>query len=41
VLITHNTPMAQVAQRIVYLRSGRITHIEENASPIPPEEVVW
>ncbi len=41
VLITHNTPLAQVAQRIVYLRSGRITHIEENASPIPPEEVVW
>jgi putative ABC transport system ATP-binding protein len=41
ILITHNTPLAQVAQRIVYLRSGRTTHIEENTSQIPPEEVVW
>jgi putative ABC transport system ATP-binding protein len=41
VVITHNAALAQVADRIVHLRSGEITEISENPSPIAPEEVVW
>ncbi|MDZ7615355.1 MAG: ATP-binding cassette domain-containing protein, partial [Patescibacteria group bacterium] len=41
VLITHNTAIAAVADRVVHLRSGEITHLEENSRPLAPEEVVW
>ena len=41
VIITHNSAIAQVADRVAHLRSGEITDIRENTSPIAPEEVVW
>lgn len=41
IVITHNAALAQVADRIIHLRSGEITEVEENAAPIAPEEVVW
>jgi putative ABC transport system ATP-binding protein len=41
VVITHNAALAQVADRVVHLRSGEITEIAKNASPIAPEDVVW
>lgn len=41
VVITHNAALAQVADRVVHLRSGEITDTTENASPIAPEDVVW
>ncbi len=41
VVITHNTAIAAVADRVVHLRSGEVTEVERNARPLPPEEVVW
>jgi putative ABC transport system ATP-binding protein len=41
IVITHNAALAQVADRIIHLRSGQITQVEQNASPIAPEDVVW
>jgi putative ABC transport system ATP-binding protein len=41
VLITHNAAIAQVADRVVRLRSGQIVEIRANPRPLPPEEVVW
>jgi putative ABC transport system ATP-binding protein len=41
IVITHNSALAQVADRVIHLRSGEISGIEENAAPIAPEEVVW
>lgn len=41
VLITHNAAIAQVADRVVRLRSGQIVEIHANPQPTPPEEVVW
>lgn len=41
VVITHNASLAAVADRVVHLRSGEITEVTVNASPIAPEEVVW
>ena len=40
-MITHNSALAQVADRIIHLRSGEITETTANVSPLPPEEVVW
>ncbi len=41
VLITHNTNISQLADRIIYLKDGRIEWVHENDSPIAPEEVNW
>ena len=41
VIITHNGAIAGVADRVIHLRSGEITEVVENESPIAPEEVVW
>ena len=41
IVITHNASLAQVADRVVHLRSGELTEINVNAHPIAPEEVVW
>ena len=41
VIITHNGAIAEVADRVIHLRSGEITEVVEHESPIAPEEVVW
>jgi len=41
VVITHNAALAQVADRVIHLRSGEISELVENAEPIAPEQVVW
>jgi putative ABC transport system ATP-binding protein len=41
VIITHNMALAQVADRVIQLRSGEISHITCNESPIAPEDVEW
>ncbi len=41
IVITHNSALAQVADRVIHLRSGEISSVDLNESPIAPEEVVW
>lgn len=41
VLITHNSAIAQMADRVVRLRSGQVVELHDNPQPLPPEEVVW
>lgn len=41
VLITHNAAIAQVADRVIRLRSGQVVEVKENPQPLPPEEVTW
>jgi putative ABC transport system ATP-binding protein len=40
-VITHNAAIADVADRIVRLRSGQIVEIHDNPQPAPPEQIVW
>jgi putative ABC transport system ATP-binding protein len=40
-IITHNAVQAEMAERIVHLRDGRITHIEQNAQKKSPRELTW
>ncbi len=40
-LITHNSALAPVADRVVKLRSGEIHEMHDNPTPLPPEEVTW
>lgn len=41
VVITHNAALAQVADRTAQLRSGEVTSVDVNASPVDPLEVTW
>lgn len=41
VIITHNTSIAQIADRVFYFRDGQISRIETNPKPLAPEEVNW
>ena len=40
-LVTHNTAIAPMADRVIRLRSGGIDHIELNPNPLPVDQLVW
>ena len=40
-LITHNSAIADVADRVVHLRSGQLLSLDVNERPKLPEEIVW
>ncbi|MCG8403053.1 MAG: ABC transporter ATP-binding protein, partial [Firmicutes bacterium] len=41
VIVTHNTPIGDMAHRVIRMRDGAIVDIIENASPLPPERIEW
>ena len=41
VIVTHNQPLAQAADRVLHFRDGRIARVEVNEQPVPPEDVEW
>jgi putative ABC transport system ATP-binding protein len=41
VLITHNSAIGPVADRVVRLRSGLVVEVAVNPQPVPPEEITW
>ncbi len=40
-VITHNSAIAAMADRVIRLRSGEIVQITENTKKASPEEIVW
>jgi putative ABC transport system ATP-binding protein len=40
-IITHNTAIAEVADRVIQLRSGEVVDVRVNPYPAPPEEITW
>lgn len=41
VIVTHNTPLADMAHRVIKMRSGKIIDITENRLPLSPELIEW
>ncbi len=41
VLVTHNMPLAAIADRVLHLRDGEIAEEVVNEHPVPPEDVTW
>lgn len=41
VIVTHNTAIGGMADRVVRMRSGKIIEITENRSPVSPERIEW
>jgi putative ABC transport system ATP-binding protein len=40
-MVTHNAPVAEIADRVLRLRSGSIVSDERNEKPLDPSELVW
>jgi putative ABC transport system ATP-binding protein len=40
-IITHNTPIAQMADKVVKIKNGRVESVEINRDPIPIERIEW
>jgi len=41
ILITHNSAIAGMADRVIRLRSGAVEEIVVNENPVPPERIEW
>jgi len=41
IVITHNSALAPMADRVIHLRSGKVQNVELNESPQPIEEIEW
>lgn len=40
-MVTHNSAISRIADKVVHLHSGRISSIEVNEEPEDPENLVW
>lgn len=41
ILVTHNSAIAPMADRIIYLKNSRVSKTELNEKPTPVEEIEW
>jgi len=41
VIVTHNAPIAAMADIVVRMHSGHVTQIQRNERPLPPREITW
>jgi len=41
VVITHNTAIAPMADKVIHVKNGRVDHIDINSTPMPVEQIEW
>ena len=41
IIVTHNSKIAQCAEKVLHISDGKLTSMEINEHPIPPEQVQW
>ena len=41
IVITHNTALTPMADRVIHIKSGKVNKIEINDNPVPVEEIEW
>ena len=41
VVITHNTAIAPMADKVIHIKHGRVDNIEVHQTPVPVEEIEW
>ena len=41
IIITHNSALAPMADRVVHVKNGPVASVELNAKPMPIEEIEW
>lgn len=41
IVITHNTALTAMADKVIHVKNGRVTQVDINESPIPVERIEW
>ena len=41
IIVTHNTQISRIANRVIELRDGAVVGMEQNDSPTAPQDVAW
>ncbi len=41
IVVTHNAALKDMADKVIYIKSGMIEKIEKNEHPVPIEEIEW
>ena len=41
IIITHNSEIANMAHRVLYLKDGLLADVRKNEKPLAPEEIKW
>ncbi|HIS81347.1 MAG TPA: ABC transporter ATP-binding protein [Candidatus Scatomonas merdavium] len=41
IVITHNTALTPMADRVIHIHSGKVSRMEKNSHPTPVEEIEW
>ena len=41
VIITHNTAISAMADKVIHFRSGRVYNSTDNPRPLPVAEIEW
>ena len=41
IVITHNTAITAMADRVIHLKNGCVTKLERNKAPVPVERIEW
>ena len=40
-IITHNSALTQIADRVIRVKNGTVVHMETSSSPLPVERIEW
>ena len=41
IVITHNQALAPMADRLIHIKNGQVSHMETNENPMPIDEIEW
>ena len=41
VVITHNTAIAPMADKVIHVKNGQVESVDYNDSPMPVEDIEW
>lgn len=41
IIITHNSEIAQMADRVIQINDARVRAVKDNANPVPVKDIVW
>ncbi|KAF0467287.1 ABC transporter ATP-binding protein [Pediococcus pentosaceus] len=41
IIITHNSEIAQMADRVIQINDARVRVVKDNANPVPVKDIVW
>jgi putative ABC transport system ATP-binding protein len=41
IVITHNSALTPMADRVIKIKNGKVSQMTQNAHPTPVEEIEW